>query len=829
MRKDGHLSDDMASDIYTRAPKSGAIKIILGLLAVSAVLFCEHPFARPLYNLELGEPKLGFDQEVEARGLRWLTSYFDLNYLESWVRSQNHAEWLIDEEIAADYVLSKEAFFNLPPELQAELAHGLDLQRATRLQITTPQLLDSQGKPLGVTAESAPLQQQLRPWQPTSPSLSQLSRLRITAPTGVISGRSIDPLAELRRRSAETIVSDWPVLLARWNSLPLVQKQPHIRFRHLDASKVATLILKLPVEMKNSEQLMEIVRLNSAAPAWMNHVIWSLDGRIPRVDDPLGKGKSASFEFAYRGTTSDRQHIENIVAAALVEMKIVSVASGPQHQRRLDSAFHWHVSYSAIQETYQDVAQNEFLARLELYKLLILVRVLAGGTQNESVLTDTSSYEQNQTLVPFHLQNIFDTPIKKDHSVMRRMFGVNFDKGLVHLVKPHHTEIREQTAHPNAVLEEFLDLFSLVSADAFKSKIATQIEALLSAHPDIIIRIARANPKILGKFRGVLSESKILEELVIAIHQAPRNSKEFGEIFRAIMNGGPTVEVAQTLLGLAESGLLRLSHNLIFEFGNRPEIRQFFLQEFIRRPQNFDSSALGIVSAENVISNYMSEGFQKDDAYKAAILYRILGRWISNGLHGYSSPEIPQQFRKFLMETPTTGESRYWADLFIVASDPDLDAKLESAQASGLYPDLNRKSLVTALYILTNHDPHGMHMGWYFNWWGYQAAQQEKTDLGNFSGYEWIARRVAIRDPHFFALFAERIDKQGLSDSEFKTLVHMITVFSEAGEPARQSGSALMARLRHRNPDLVDRYIADGVCAALLHANGKSSQALVHH
>ncbi len=666
--------------------------------------------------------------EVSERGLSWLVPYFDLQTLEDWVRSHGYEEGLLDEDTLHDYVTSKEVLSTLPEDVQRELTAGLNLDMASNLQQrTSPRLLDQNGNTLSARASLI-----LNPPQLQIPTREVIQGPSLQTP--------VDLLAQEKSRANERIQSDWPLLQTRWNRLPLAARRRYVRLDQLRARKIAALILRLPVKQKSTSALMNIVKLKPNAPEWMKKVVWSLDGRIPNLegDETL---KSSFFELALHGTTTNKEEAKTIVNALLKDMNLEYLMSHVPEQKFMDVAFHWHVSYP-----YGPSEEGPFIQRLKAYKKLMLVRILAGGEQNDTVLKNLSLPE-NGGLNFF--QNVYDTPVKHRSSLFNR----GTDKGLVYLVEKNHAEIREQTLHPCLVMEEFTSLMAISNEEEFNRKIAVKVNSVVKDHPEIIARIVRHNPKILIDFKNLITPSLLVNTLTHAIRQldpekidSSSQNKEFYGLHEALRSLAPSLEAAQGFVEIAKSGFIKLSGSETHDFRTNPEALALFKREFFQNPQFFSDFFISNINIDELILYIQQNKIENDDSYIKRLVRMIL-------INAIGRSEDLQPKRDTATETaytwlhsiaPQDPELKFLIALYDFIYDPNLLKNVTAASKKRKYKGLELKKILSTIYNLLNEYPGRI--------WFLSSPE-----------FRYLAHNVEIISPPIFAEITLRIERNGVT------------------------------------------------------------------
>jgi hypothetical protein len=509
--------------------------IFLGFLADAKVVVQGE--APPLV---LGRTAIGFDMEISDRILQRLIPYFDLDFMQAKIGKR----WakVVPDEILNNYLVTREAFFSLPLELQTQLSEGLSLAEGPKLLQGT-KILAADGTPLSEQVSTLP--QLLRPTNSQEQALirpngSNPVPLEISKHNEFIKPKFI-LTDEASNKTSQLIRTDWPILVARWRMLPREIKLANARLDKFSSIDAAGVVIRLPVEGKSVKDMAKFLKLRSDAPEWLRELNFSLDSVFERY-------KPATFEMSLDGVYLDEAEMLQFITQLTNALRIDGLMKNPLRQMRMDVAFHWHISFPGANETIEE--NRRYQKRLEKYKLLMLMRILAAGEQNDSVLTDTLHQAYNARRaeaegkkVSFvQTYNTFSTPI------YRSPFSnyLSLDKGLLSLVEDQksqvrgkHTEVREQTKSPQETLKEFIELISTPSDSEFNKLCDSEILATLKQHPDIYQRILKWNPRILLD----------LEELMHGLVDADSIARLLWSKFQTVTPG--TFEDSDLLLSMA--------------------------------------------------------------------------------------------------------------------------------------------------------------------------------------------------------------------------------------------------------------------------------------
>lgn len=393
--------------------------------------------------------QIGFDTEMGTRHFQWLVPYFDLDHLERSARGDFPMHKPFTAEIVEDYLFREGAFESLPPEMKAKLSEGLDLEKkGTVLRSEKPALLDASGKALNAERPKLIL--------PEAPAIPSPARPALIRPAE--NPPAAKPALILPEGSSSASRSDWAILNARWNALPLEEKAKVVRVRHLTHDKVAALVMDLPIAARNARRLAESLRLNENAPAWLRKLNITLDGS----DEGL-----RPIEFSLKDPARNKAEAYEVAQALFRETKTERIRAAPHRQTRIDTSFHLHIGMAPKAPA---ALRKRMAETLRAYRRLQLVRLLAAGPQNDVIIMpmattgSTTSYD-----------------------------AAPGSRGLTRLVEPGHVEIRELAASPKDTFEDFARFMDLPPAEA-QAQMAEEIAAHTKRDPTILRRIQDLNP-----------------------------------------------------------------------------------------------------------------------------------------------------------------------------------------------------------------------------------------------------------------------------------------------------------------------------------------------
>lgn len=395
--------------------------------------------------------QIGFDTEMGTRHFQWLVPYFDLDHLERSARGDFSMHKPFTAEIVEDYLFREGAFESLPQEMRAKLSEGLDLEKkGTVLQPEKPTLLDASGKALNAERPKLIL--------PEAPAIPSPARPTLIRPAE--NPPAAKPALILPEGPSSASRSDWAILNARWNALPLEEKAAAVRVRHLTHDKVAALVLDLPVKAKSPSALAHALQLKNDAPAWLRKLDISLDS---------GEQGQRPIEFSLKDPARNKTEAYEVANALFRETKTERIRAAPHRQTRIDTSFHLHIGLASNAPASYTKKMPEIL---EAYRRLQLVRLLAAGPQNDV------------TIMPAEVTNSSTS-----------YSAAPTNRGLTRLITQDHVEIRELTALPEDTYEDFARFMDLEPSEA-RAKMASEIAEYAKRDPSILRRIRDLNPMV---------------------------------------------------------------------------------------------------------------------------------------------------------------------------------------------------------------------------------------------------------------------------------------------------------------------------------------------
>lgn len=736
--------------------------------------------------LDLGEPVLGFDTEVDWRLLQWAVPLFDLDFLDRSVRQHQWEDAVLKADVLEDYVLSRAAFENLPLQAQQELSQGLDLNSSVRLHMPPKDhlILPTQSSSVE-SRETAPLQ---LPLSLLSASTMRRHHLRLAAETPQLLSQPISP--------DERVRSDWALLNRRWNLWPIDRRQALVHLAHMSTDKVAKAILRLPVPPKDPV-LMDYLRLNAGAPDWFSqHVVWTLDGRVPDPGDAMSRGKSSYFEFAFRGTTQDRHLITSVTSSLFQLLRAEHLVGRVDTTRTVDVSHHWHVSYPKIEPSYLRDHHWTFETRLKQYKLLILVRILSGGPQNDGVLINFNHYNNEKSIAQIVLQHTYDTPIRQ-RNVISNLFDPMLDKGFLRLLQDHYAELREPTQHPNADLDEFVELMRIQHTKTYQAAIASRIAPVLARNPDILGRIAKLNPKIIGDFKGLLDHQILVTSLSRSLELTRRGTTEYGALFAALTKQGSTLPVAKALAAIARRRERLLGWNMYYDILANAQVKQFFRATFLNEPELYEEYPYELITIDDLLKLWPSQS----DNWKQIVLAHLLGH-LCNTRYSYS--DTSGLLRQTLEEIEPKNPLAYWAQFALLLLNIKEGHVRLDADATDEFPAPSIDNIQSAIWIMI-YSSDETSLDWLFNFWTYLVHNtKDFSSEGRQpqSAYRFVAKRVEITHPQFYAKFRQRIQSDRAYPTDVRTITDMLAHVAEAGPTAQARVNELLTELKSIKPHL---------------------------
>lgn len=428
---------------------------IFACLALSATALAagSGAFAKPTARSFESYAQVGFDTEMGSRQLRWLMPHFDADQLEKAVRGSADNKDKLTADVLEDYVLQKDAFDSLPAKLREKLSQGLDLENRGQVLRSQPAgLLDASGNALGGDRPKILLPDSAPPSFPDLKSSSVI--LRPDAKPATLEM----PKLILPEDMAPTSRSDWAVLNARWQALPLAEKQAAVRVKHLSPDKAAELVMSLQVPATDPDALREYLRPKASAPAWLKKFDIYFD--VSAAGNP-------PIEFALKGPERNINAAFEAAQALFRETKTEQIRANPHKQLRTDTAFHLHIGLRPGAPPAMEKKMEELL---KSYRRLLLARLLQAGPQNDVIAMPGKTTRSRVA---------FDNELG--------------ERGLVRRVEPGHVEIRELAAHPRETFTEFAELMDLDLPEAH-ARINREISAIAKSDSTVLRRIAALNP-----------------------------------------------------------------------------------------------------------------------------------------------------------------------------------------------------------------------------------------------------------------------------------------------------------------------------------------------
>ncbi len=449
---------------------------------------------------------VGFDAEMGERSFSWLIPHLDKANLANLIESRGlRVTTMIHPGFFEDLHLNAQILAGLPEDMRNTLTEGLNL--------SPPRILTS--------SESAPVENRTR------------------------SGLILPPGFG---------ATDWPILQRRWQALTPLEKATALKIETLSDTKIAAILMNLPGDVKDVHTLYLYLKFNSEAPAWLQRLDFTLDG-------PNG---SRAIEIALRGEngTEDKNEAFNVSEALLKETKLAQIYRGAHQQVFVDSSYHLHIG---LTDDAPDSLVEDLPRILQDYKRLTLIRMMSGGTQNDSVIT------------PFKLVT--------GHSLRQIAYEKHSlgDRSLVRRVDNRHVEIRQLTQSPRATYIEFRQLLAM-GYEAANQWMKIQMQNILTSDPSIVKRITDLNPGVLLDFSDVLGMPTALEKISARI-QEPDAEPILASLIRFAEQNHAGLQIAQLILSLNNPHLksARMEH-LMFLGQRHPAIKEFIINHFSKNP-----------------------------------------------------------------------------------------------------------------------------------------------------------------------------------------------------------------------------------------------------